>query len=577
MTEEATETEATAAASSIENPNENSKEDDEVPPKGEENTNDSSKQINNTSTPTTNSKEDDEVPPKREENTNDSIKQINNTDTPTTSKDEEEGEIITEPQLKDEPKIKSATEDKESPAALRGPVNLVEEDEKKTDTPTNATTAATTATTTPPTSHTIPVRTNAMDLNVAYEALEQVRQANVAIEFGRTLLPKECIPCLREKQRSSQAAAKMTSIDRSSRFKKFLAANKPANVRHAAPCLTCGTTVCPRHRCQALKKENINICTDCAVFFALDTYFARINHRKEDDDKTVDTAVNNNNTIPELSHTERKQHMNHMLDVYDRVLLILHFSSRFVLDIASALEHNTKRNNQIGLGSSATGMVSGVVGVAAAVTIFTPVGPPLLIASLLFGSGATAASAGSEAVNYHCSANKMCDTIIALHGMCNSMARTTLSNSEAVDGGEDTGGNCDTEVNGSNGTSLPPLQESASNGSMNGARTRSTHPRRDNNNNTTDTNDSTTVDEVKEASRRNWMRAAGNALKPLTGGALSAVSVVGEAREMRMTLEKMHAGNPCAKANSLREIGSEIADLPSTKQVAHACPKFFRL
>ena len=565
MVEEATETEATAAASAIENPSENSKEGDEVPPKeAQEDTNDSSKQMNNTTT--------------------------------ANSKDEAEGEIITEPPLKEEPEIKSATADKELPAALRGPVNLVAEDEKKTDTPTNATATATT----PPTSQTIPVRTNAMDLNVAYEALEQVRQANVAIEFGRTLLPKECIPCLREKQRSAQAAAKMTSIDRSSRFKKFLAANKPANVRHAAPCLTCGTTVCPRHRCLALKKENINICTDCAVFFALDTYFARINHRKEDDDNTgnhgkedndditVDTVVVDGvhkdiNTIPELSYAERKQHMNHMLDVYDRVLLILHYSSRFVLDVASALERNTKRNNQIGLGSSATGMVSGVVGVAAAVTILTPVGPPLLIASILFGSGATAASAGSEAVNYHCNANKMCDTIIALHGMCNSMARITLSNSEAVDGGGDTCDDGDTEVKSSDGTPVPSLQESASNGSMNSSRTRSTSPKRgssnnnNNNNKTTDTNDSTSVDEKKEASRRTWMRAAGNALKPLTGGALSAVSVVGEAREMRMTLEKMHAGNPCAKAKSLREIGSEIADLPSTTQVADACPKFFRL
>ena len=59
-------------------------------------------------------------------------------------------------------------------------------------------------------------------------------------------------------------------------------------------------------------------------------------------------------------------------------------------------------------------------------TIFTPVGPPLLIASILFGGGATAGSAGSEAVNYHCSANKMCDTIIALHGMLHSISRLPL-------------------------------------------------------------------------------------------------------------------------------------------------------
>jgi len=84
-------------------------------------------------------------------------------------------------------------------------------------------------------------------------------------------------------------------------------------------------------------------------------------------------------------------------------------------------------------------------------------------------------------------------------------------------------------------------------------------------------------DESREASVRNWTRAAGNALKPLTFGALSAVSVVAEAREMRITLDKISAGNPCDKAETLREIGREFDDLPSTTMIAEACPKFFQL
>ena len=57
-----------------------------------------------------------------------------------------------------------------------------------------------------------------------------------------------------------------------------------------------------------------------------------------------------------------------------------------------------KRHDRVSVGSSATGLLSGVVGVAAAATIFTPVGPPLLLASILFGTSGAAVAAGSEAV-----------------------------------------------------------------------------------------------------------------------------------------------------------------------------------
>jgi len=476
-------------------------------------------------------------------------------------------------------------------------------------------------------------RQYAMDLNVAYEALEQVRQANVAIEFGREVLSKECVPCLREQIKSQKAALQIRETDRKSRFNRFVAANKMANLRPAAPCLTCGTPVCPRHRCKELKRQNINICTDCSIFFSLETYLARVNRSEEGDEHVGgdngDNGTNNSNndsivqetttttttttTTMEpssnnaiavvvensdektkvLSYSDRKQKMNQMLDVYDRVLLVLQYSSRFIDDIATSLENNTKRNNQIGLGSSATGFVSGIAGVAAACTIFTPVGPPLLIASILFGGAGTAASAGSEAVNYHCSANKMCDTIIALHGMLHSIARltissptptptpTTASKADEEETGTETSNDEILTGSSSNHSSMdrntdsnisrdnpPPTTITASETSNASATTRNGHNR---------ATSPKRRDESREASVRNWTRAAGNALKPLTFGALSAVSVVAEAREMRITLDKISAGNPCDKAETLREIGREFDDLPSTTMIAEACPKFFQL
>ena len=62
------------------------------------------------------------------------------------------------------------------------------------------------------------------------------------------------------------------------------------------------------------------------------------------DNTTTTTATT---TTRELTYDERKQHMNQMLDVYDRVLLILQYSSRYIHDIATALENNTKRNNRV--------------------------------------------------------------------------------------------------------------------------------------------------------------------------------------------------------------------------------------
>ena len=214
-------------------------------------------------------------------------------------------------------------------------------------------------------------------------------------------------------------------------------------------------------------------------------------------------------------------------------------------------------------------------------TIFTPVGPPLLIASILFGGGATAASAGSEAVNYHCSANKMCDTIIALHGMLHSISRLTLPATTA------TATSADGEDHESDEGARPLALPNSSNHSLerggDNSNGQDPSPNNSNKNNNSSRPSSPKQrkgirdDSTKQASARNWTRAAGNALKPLTGGALSAVSVVAEAREMRATLDKINAGNPCAKAETLREIGSEIAGLPSTTEVAEACPKFFRL
>lgn len=321
-----------------------------------------------------------------------------------------------------------------------------------------------------------------MELNVAYQALEHVRQANVAIEFGGQCIDdKQCVPCLRESNHPRRWVMRQRAI----------------------PCLTCGTPVCSSHCCRDLSKENISICTACSKFFSFDFLVRAVDDPYED----------------------RRKLMNSMLDVYDRALLILRYSSQYIDQIATSLKHSTKRNNRIGFGSSATGLVSGITGVAAAATIWTPVGPPLLLASILFGGGATAVSASSEAVNYRSEPNKMADRIIVLHGMVHSISSLVMIYDD------------------DNGT-LP---------------------------------DNTKERDESKPGARNWTRATMNALKPLTAGALSAASVVMEARVMQSTVQKIRAGNPCEKAETLKTIEREIERLPETSFVAKECRKYFMM
>lgn len=352
----------------------------------------------------------------------------------------------------------------------------------------------------------------AMELNVAFESLEQVRLANVDVEFnGIHVERRQCITCLRE----SMQQARETSTDGKTGMatpKRGLRKHLPRN--KAVPCLTCGTPVCPRHRSADFKREQITVCTECSRFLGFDFL--------------VDAV--------DLPEVERRQLMNSMLDVYDRSVLVLRYSAQFIGDISDSLQSNSRRNTKVGVGSSASGLVSGVTGVVAACTILTPIGPPLLIASVLFGGAGATASSASGAVNYHCQSNKMANTIFVLHGMVMSILRLVPSAEKIIYGdGKDEQSQTGVSVVGS-------LQR---------------------------------VGGGTGKSAQNWSRAASNAIKPLTAGALSAASVVMEAREMKNSIKHLRSGSPCERAEELRRIEKEIGLLPATDVVADECKKYF--
>lgn len=339
----------------------------------------------------------------------------------------------------------------------------------------------------------------AMELNVAFEALEMMRNVNLQVEFGESISPSQCTPCLRESRQNPD------ETPRQRRLRAFRGGK-------AVPCLACASSVCALHRSRAFNSENITICTECSHLFSPEAILQTI----------VEETV---------TEEDRKKQHNFLLEVYDRTLLILKYSIQYIDEICEALEINTRRNNQIGLGSSGVGVLSGVMGVTAACTIFTPVGPPLLLASVLFSGSATAAAAGSEAVNYRCEPNKMADKIIALHAIITSISRVPatfeIMKSAKEEEEEKLEEKEDTE------------HDKANNG--NSGNSRYLH----------------------------LSRVGMNALKPLTAGALSAVSIVTEGREMRRTIGKIRAGNPCDKVETLRSIKEEVQVLAPTNEIGH--------
>jgi hypothetical protein len=352
--------------------------------------------------------------------------------------------------------------------------------------------------------------------------------------------------------------------------------NNASAAAAGAACLTCGSPVCRRHRSSEFAKQDIVICSHCAPLFSMNYLVHHVadavvvdenNQHPPDDDGREQQPQHHDqqqhhprhpNGQDQQPHPDTKRRINRVLEVYDRSLLVLRYSLQYIDEVAYAMRNNTSRHNKVGLGSSATGMVAGGLGVAAACTIWTPVGPPLLLASILFGGGAAAVNAGSEAANYRCEPNKMADRILTLHSIVSSVARLpgaldhrlmmkeererhhqqlarNGADQEATEGGPGGGGGGGEAAAGDNDALIFDDRHHRDEGQ----------------------------------SRLHWTRTAMNGLKPLTMGALSAVSIVTEAREMKRAVDKIRAGNPCDKAERLLTIKVEMEQIPHTEDLSH--------
>ena len=173
----------------------------------------------------------------------------------------------------------------------------------------------------------------------------------------------------------------------------------------------------------------MTVCIHCAPLFGLDF---------------IVDLIQNGDADPDY----RRRKVDQVVDSYDRAIIVLKYLRQFIDSTCDELEQTAVRDNKIGLGSSATGLVSGVTGltvaaihfaamssavsIVAAATVLTPVGPPLLLASIALGGTAAAASSGSEAVSYYSEPNQLANRIVALHELVHSLLKVTVTLRDAL-------------------------------------------------------------------------------------------------------------------------------------------------
>ncbi|KAL9187866.1 hypothetical protein ACHAXT_006244 [Thalassiosira profunda] len=405
---------------------------------------------------------------------------------------------------------------------------------------------------------------------------------------------------------SMESTGKNTSINES--IANPRASRRNILKRKPRPCLTCGHPTCSSHASSAFSKNDIRICQPCAYLFELDFLVDVIASSASDTDQC-------------------RRKVDDMVDKYDRAKLLLEFTAQYAEEIATALESSTARSNKIGAGSSATGIGSGVLGVVGCgALLFPPVaaaGVPLLLASLVFGGGATAAQTADASVKYFSEPNKLAEKMVALHGMVLSLLRITevlsygllktvdvnyslegMGDGEGEEGADEdlkkrealakeigellekhgvtttksmgavqtatTAGIVATEVA---AASRIVATEAAAAGATAGVAG-------------TEAAISTsavvsTASTVGRGSRyfgRVGTTAASSArFIPIAGGLLSAACIYVEGKELKRTMSNIKEGNPCAKAEQVRTIKEELAMLPDSSVIAAECKRVFDL
>jgi guanyl-specific ribonuclease Sa len=417
-----------------------------------------------------------------------------------------------------------------------------------------------------------------VELNDAFVQWEAKHQAEVEAECIRLGIPFEedikhqCFACVKEttlETKKAEKATRNTALFADStgnpmfpRLHKLRVSTRDiittntqqvrtAVTKNDAPCLLCATVCCGKHSSSAFRKENVTLCLDCV--------------------KTVESnQFQISKTLPEV-----EAHTNQLYELYERALILLQYCDTYIEVTAEQLEQQTKQHNEIaGVGGSSVGLASGILGVAAACTILTPMGPPLLLGSLVMGGSATAVQAGGEAYKYYSEPNQLANRIMTLHSIVvmildkiDSMRNKTLIpyleeaavKLEVIEQLHTSSMSSDTQTKvarlsagaciGSTAATSAAASLAASEGAMAG----------------------------RFVSRATTAAARTARFARFAGGALSAATLVLEARELRRTLDQIEKGHPCEKAELLRKIHGNLENLPSRNKVRRTCRSYVKV
>lgn len=394
-----------------------------------------------------------------------------------------------------------------------------------------------------------------MALNDAYESLESMRSHNLEVAckernifYTNDDLESSCRDCLLA-QGPSRGPPKNHPLG----FVCQFVDDRKRQNRKGKQCLACGSRACAKHLSKALRKQSVDICSDCERIFSVDFII---------------------DCMSASTYEARKACISRMIELYDRVSILLSYSAQFIDDISIELQKSKVTSNKVNIGSSSVGVVSGCLGVAAAANILTPAGPPLLLASLLFGSGATAVQTGTDIHNYYSEPNQVATRILALHSMALAILNVASTLRDALTR-DFIRNDMYTEAALKLAVKEPskePLMNHSSSALVSVTAGKAA---------TTGVEFGVFMSTADWALRdaRSFAWTGTNVLKTarlarVAGGALSAAMVVLEARSLNTTLREVLNGSPCEKANALLEVAKSLETMPSTSDLDRECTNY---
>ena len=366
-----------------------------------------------------------------------------------------------------------------------------------------------------------------VEIIASFEACEKMRKLNWEVEcneMGIRCDHSKCKICVLDSVQN-QTSKRSSSYLPSIRIPNPLPLGTTKKVE---PCLLCANPTCTNHSSKSLQKEKITLCLDCESLF-------------QSKGLEKDLASGLQGRLEQLT------------DAYDRAFLILRYSTQFLPELVQQLQSETALDDKVALGTSSVGFVSGAMGFAGAATLLTPAGPPLLLASFVFGTSNAAVGLGYSAQKYwqsSASPTHVANRLLALYGFLKAAMERIVTLREQVQADPNLGKVYSSQESKGSGRNayLTALSQGVEATKRSNTTLRVTNA-------AGYTTSSSVFDMVGAA--------------PIIGQAFSAAMMVLDYQTATATLEKIKKGSPSEKAHTLQQQCDwpALSKLPTTSDL----------